>query len=337
MKAYEIHRFGIDELVLAEREIPKPRAGEVLVKFAAFSINRRDLMVIEGTYNPRLRMPAVPFSDAAGEVVEVGEGVKRWKAGDRVSPIFMQKWIGGDVDLEKAKTAIGAGSRWDGVLREYAVFDEEGLVKIPEHLSFEEAATLPCVGVTVWNALCASGNLKAGETVLTLGTGGVSVAALQIAKLFGAEVIATSSSDEKLGRMAALGAGHTINYREREDWDAAVLELTDGKGVDHVVEVGGAGTLGRSVSAAKIGGHVALIGALDGGGGDFSPTKVLMKAIRVQGIYVGSRSHFEDLNRAVSINRMKPVIDSVFGFDEAAAALEHMKSGSHFGKIIIKI
>jgi NADPH:quinone reductase-like Zn-dependent oxidoreductase len=294
-------------------------------------------MMVEGNYNPRLRLPAVPFSDGAGEVVEIGEGVSRWKIGDRVMPIFMQTWIGGEIDKDKAKSAIGGGNKhWDGVLSEFGTFNQEGLVKIPEHLSFEEAATLPCAGVTAWNALAVSGKLKAGDTVVTLGTGGVSVFALQIAKMFGAEVISTSSSDEKLERMAQLGSGHTINYRKREDWDKAILEMTDGKGVDHVVEVGGAGTLGRSISAAKIGGHIALIGALDSGG-EFSPVSVLMKSIRVQGIFVGSRSYFEDLNTAVSVNRLKPVIDKVFYFSETREALKYMKSGSHFGKIVIKI
>ncbi len=337
MKGYEIQKFGIDELALVEKDVPKPRGGEVLVKFSAFSINHRDLMMVEGNYNPRLRFPAIPFSDAAGEVVEIGEGVTRWKTGDRVMPIFMQKWIGGEIDKDKAKSAIGGGNKnWDGVLSEFGTFNQEGLVKIPEHLSFEEAATLPCAGVTAWNALAVSGRLKAGDTVVTLGTGGVSVFALQLAKMFGAEVISTSSSDEKLERMAKLGSGHTINYREREDWDKAILEMTDGKGVDHVVEVGGAGTLGRSISAAKIGGHIALIGALDSGG-EFSPVSVLMKAIRVQGIFVGSRSYFEELNTAVSVNRLKPVIDKVFDLKETREALKYMKSGSHFGKIVIKV
>lgn len=335
MKAYEIEQFGIDNLRLVERDTPRPAAGEVLVKMHAASLNYRDVMVVSGTYNPRMRLPAIPFSDGAGEVVEVGKGVTKWSVGDRVCSTVIAGWMDGGPTAETAKTAIGAGGS-DGVLSEYRVFNESSLVSVPEHLSFAEAATLPCAAVTAWNALVVSGNIKPRETVLTLGTGGVSVFAIQFAKLFGATVIATSSSDEKLEKVKALDADHVINYRTLEDWDKAVLELTDGRGVDHVVEVGGTGTLTKSVKAVRVGGHISLIGALDMAG-EFNPIPVFMKGIRVQGIFVGSRHVFEDMNEKISSARMHPVIDRTFAFDEAKEALRYMASGSHLGKIVVKI
>lgn len=335
MKAYEIEQFGIDSLRIVERETPRPSGGQVLVKMHAASLNYRDVMVVGGTYNPRMKLPAIPFSDGTGEIVEVGEGVSKWSVGDRVCSTVIAGWIDGGASAETAKTAIGAGG-YEGVLSEYRVFSESSLVSVPNHLSFEEAATLPCAAVTAWNALVVSGNIKAGDTVLTLGTGGVSIFAIQIAKAFGATVIATSSSDLKLEKVKALGADHVINYRDREDWDKAVLELTDGRGVDHVVEVGGTGTLAKSVKAVRVGGHIALIGALDMVG-EFNPIPVFMKAVRVQGIFVGSRAMFEDLNSFIVKENIKPVIDRTFGFDDAKDALRYMESGSHFGKIVVKI
>jgi NADPH:quinone reductase-like Zn-dependent oxidoreductase len=335
VKAYEIEQFGIDSLRIVERETPRPSGGQVLVKMHAASLNYRDVMVVGGTYNPRMKLPAIPFSDGTGEIVEVGEGVSKWSVGDRVCSTVIAGWIDGGASAETAKTAIGAGG-YEGVLSEYRVFSESSLVSVPNHLSFEEAATLPCAAVTAWNALVVSGNIKAGDTVLTLGTGGVSIFAIQIAKAFGATVIATSSSDLKLEKVKALGADHVINYRDREDWDKAVLELTDGRGVDHVVEVGGTGTLAKSVKAVRVGGHIALIGALDMVG-EFNPIPVFMKAVRVQGIFVGSRAMFEDLNSFIVKENIKPVIDRTFGFDDAKDALRYMESGSHFGKIVVKI
>jgi NADPH:quinone reductase-like Zn-dependent oxidoreductase len=336
VKAYEVREFGIDDLALVERDLPQPGYREVQVKLHAASINYRDIMVVSGTYNPKMKRPAVPFSDGAGEVAAVGEGVTKWKVGDRVMPIFAQEWFEGETTEAKRRTSLGAGAYWDGVLREYATFSEEGVVRIPEHLSFEEAATLPCAALTAWNALAVSGGLKAGETVLTLGTGGVSIFAVQIAKLFGARVIATSSSTEKIAKLKVLGADETINYRENEDWERSVLELTAGRGVDHVVEVGGAGTLPRSLASVRLGGHVAMIGALSGAA-SFNPTSVFMKAVRVQGIFVGSRLMLEDLTSAVRLAKLRPVIDRIFEFEEAREALKYMESGSHFGKIVVRI
>src|SRR5437868_7276004 len=303
MKAYEVQQFGIDNLVLTERKVPSPGEHDVLIKFQAFSLNYRDVMIVSGTYNPRMRLPAVPFSDGAGDIVEVGDAVTKWKIGDRVCPIVIPGWIDGGPSAEKSKTAIGAGNA-DGVLSEYGVFSEESVVRIPAHLSFEEAATLPCAAVTAWHALVVSGKIKAADTVLTLGTGGVSIFALQIAKLFGATVIATSSSEAKLARVRELGADYLINYRVREDWDKAVLEFTGGRGVDHVVEVGGTGTLAKSVKAVRVGGYIALIGALDTSG-EFNPVPIFMKVIRVQGIFVGSRAMFEEMNAVIEMHKLR--------------------------------
>lgn len=336
MKAYEINDFGVENLSLVEREVPEPRRGEVLIRLRAASINYRDLMVVEGTYNPKMKRPAIPFSDGAGEVVAIGEDVSKWLVGDRVLPIFAQQWIDGDASEEKRRSSLGAGAYWDGVLREFAVFDQEGLVRIPEHLTYEEAATLPCAALTAWNALMVSARIKPGDVVLTLGTGGVSVFAVQFAKMAGASVISTSGSDNKIAKLRELGSDDTINYRTREDWDTAVLENVGKTGVDTVVEVGGSGTLPRSINAVRIGGNIAMIGALTGAA-SFNPTSVFMKAIRVQGIFVGSRRMFEDMNRAIEVNRLRPVIDRVFEFTEVREALRHMKSGSHFGKNVVRI
>ena len=334
MKTYELRQFGLENLALVERDTPRPGAREVLVKFHAASLNYRDLVFAKGLYNPKAKLPAVPFSDGAGEVVAVGENVTRWKAGDRVCPIFMQAWLEGEVSAEKRRTALGAGEL-GGVLREFGAFDEDGLVRIPEHLSYEEAATLPCAGVTAWNALVPIGSVKAGDTVLTLGTGGVSIFALQFAKLHGARVIVTSSSDEKLVRARGLGADETINYRTTPDWDKEVLRLTNGAGADLVIELGGAGTVAKSVNSVRIAGCVALIGVLASGGG-FNPVSLLMKGVRMQGVFVGSRQMFEDMNRAIAVNALKPVIDKTLPFAEAREALKYMESAAHFGKIVIQ-
>ncbi len=334
MKAFEIQEFGIDNLALVEREKPKPKDTEVLVKFHAASLNYRDLMMIKGWYNPKLKTPLVPFSDGAGEVVEVGENVTKWKLGDRVTPTFMQGWYDGGVSFEKARTALGGDL--DGCLREFGIFDENGLISIPDHFSYEEAATLPCAALTAFNALFESGGLKPDDTILLQGTGGVSVFALQFASVLGCRVIITSSSNEKLQRAKELGATDLINYKTIEDWDKEVLNLTEKRGVDHIVEVGGAGTLQKSVNAVRMGGHIAVIGVLSGKG-DFNPTAILMKAVRLQGIFVGSRQMFEAMNQMlVQHQYIKPVIDRVFSFDEAKGALKYMESGSHFGKIVVR-
>ncbi|MBP1151790.1 NAD(P)-dependent alcohol dehydrogenase [Methylocaldum sp. RMAD-M] len=335
MKVYELQGgFGIDSLALVERPMPRPAAGQVLLKMRAWSLNYRDLMLVNGSYNPNLRLPMTPLSDGVGEVVDVGPGVSRLKPGERVAGIFMPKWLDGELTEEKTKSALGGGDT--GMAAEYVVLDAEGVVPVPDHLTDEEAATLPCAAVTAWHALVASGRVKAGDTVLTLGTGGVSLFALQFAKLSGARVIATSSSDEKLARALDLGALEGINYKNTPEWGHVVRELTDGVGVDHVVEVGGAGTLGQSLRAVRMGGRISLIGVLSGGG-QVDPTPILMKNVCVQGIFVGSRAMFEAMNEAIAQHRMRPVVDRVFRFGELPDALRHMERGAHFGKIALAV
>ena len=333
MKRFEIISDGrIDALSLAETDVPTPGPGEVLVKVQANCINYRDLAIVE---NPRLgniSYPRVPNSDGAGEVVEVGEGVTRFKAGEVVASTFFQRWTGGSISADVMASALGGAL--DGVLSEYAVLLEDGLVTVPDHLSPIEAATLPCAALTAWHALVELG-LRAGDTVLILGTGGVSIFSLQFAVMHGARVIITSSSDEKLARARDLGAWRTVNYRDTPDWDAAVLDLTDGFGVDRVVELGGGGTLQRSLEAVRIGGTVSLIGVLTVG--EIDPLPVMRKSVRLQGIYVGSRTMFDSMNKAISAHQIRPVIDRQFEFEDARAAYHHMRGAAHFGKIVIGV
>jgi NADPH:quinone reductase-like Zn-dependent oxidoreductase len=332
---YEVRgSFGIENLAIAERPRPLPGHGEVVVKVRAASVNYRDLLVVKGLYNPRLPLPRIPFSDGAGEVIAVGSGVSRVKEGDRVAGIFMQKWLSGELTEAGVKSALGG--EIDGMLAEYAVLPEEGVVHLPDHLSYEEAATLPCAAVTAWHAVIETG-VKPGDTVLVLGTGGVSVFALQFARLAGAQVIATSGSDAKIDKAIQLGAAQGINYKAVPDWGGRVRELTDGKGVDLVVEVGGAGTLPQSIKAVRIGGRISLIGVLTGNTGEVNPLPLVMKKVRLQGILVGSREMFESMNRAISKTRLSPVIDRVFPFEEVGEALRTMERGAHFGKICIRI
>ena len=334
MKGYQLTQFGIANLAISDMDKPQLGARDVLIRIRATSLNYRDLMMIEGTYNPKLKLPLVPFSDGAGEVVEIGPQVTRWKIGDRVCPTFMQGWIDGELDHAKFKTTLGGDL--NGCLREFGAFHEDGLVRIPDGLSYEEAACLPCAGVTAWNALMVSGGLRQGETVLLQGTGGVSMLALQFARLAGARTIVTSSSNEKLERAEALGADEIVNYREHEDWDSIVLDLTNKRGVDHVIEVGGAATLARSMRAARIGGHIAVIGVV-AGKGDISNVPIFMKALRVIGVFVGSCEMFENMNAAIDRSGIKPVIGRTFGFNDVQEALSFMKSGEHFGKIVVSI
>jgi NADPH:quinone reductase-like Zn-dependent oxidoreductase len=334
MHAYRIHEFGGPEaLKLDELPTPAPGPGEVLIKVKAVSLNYRDLLISKGLYNPKLPLPRIPLSDGAGEVTATGPGATRFKPGDRVAACFMPAWTAGPIDDSKARSAHGGET--DGTLAEEIVVPQEGLVSIPEHLSFEEAATLPCAAVTAWHALVDSGGIKPGDTVLTLGTGGVSIFALQFAKIAGARVIATSSHDDKLARLSEMGASEVINYKTTPEWDRQVLSLTAGRGVDHVVEVGGAGTLPRSIRAVRRGGHIALIGVLSGLG-DVNPMPILMKGLRVQGIFVGSRFMFEAMNRAITVDGLHPVIDRVFEFEDVIAAFRHLESGSHFGKVVVR-
>ena len=334
MKALVIHTaFGLDNLGFEDRPDPTPAPGQVLVRVRAASLNYRDLLLAKGLYNPKLKFPRVLGSDSAGEVVAVGSGVAKWKPGDRVANCFMPDWESGPITEAAAKSTLGSDR--DGVLSELAVFEEKGLVSIPAGLSFEEAATLPCAAVTAWNALTEAA-CGAGKTVLLQGTGGVSIFALQFAKALGARALITSGHDEKLARARALGADAGVNYKTNPDWEKWAREQTGGTGVDIVVEVGGAGTLDRSLKAVRHGGHVALIGVL-AGPGPFNPMAILMKAVRVQGVFVGSRAMFEDMNRLIVAKGIKPVIDRVFPFAETPAAFRHLESGSHFGKVVVKM
>lgn len=336
MRAVEIRgAFGLDSLALVERPDPRPGPGQVLVRLRAASLNYRDLLMVEGKYNPKQKLPLIPCSDGAGEVVDAGEGVTRVRPGDRVSTLFAQKWIAGTPTREKLRSTLGGPL--DGTLAELAVFDQEAVVHTPAHLSDEEAATLPCAALTAWSALVTAGGVTAGDTVLVQGTGGVSLFALQFAKALGARVIATSSQDEKLARAREMGAAEGINYREVPEWGVRAKELAGGEGVDHVVEVGGAGTLQQSLKALRFGGTVSLIGNLAGTRAEILLTQIFMQNIRVNGILVGHRESFEAMNRAIALHGLRPVIDRAFPLEEAPAAFRHMAAGDHFGKIVVRL
>ncbi len=335
MKVYEVQQaFGLSNLRLAERPSPQPGPWDVRVRIHANSLNYRDLLMVLGHYNPRQPLPLIPLSDGAGEVLEVGEKVTRFKPGDRVAAIFAQDWLDGDVTPDIAKTTLGGPL--DGMLAEEVCLPENGWVMIPDHLDYIQAATLPCAALTAWSSLVVHGNVKAGDTVLVLGTGGVSIFAVQFAKLLGAKVIATSSSDEKLTRVKALGADETINYKTQSAWGKEVLRLTDGLGVDHVVEVGGSGTLAQSLKAVRPSGTVSLIGVLGGSEKALNILPILMKNIRVQGILVGHRAGFESMNRAIAHHGLVPVVDQSFSFGEAPKAFDVLQQAGHFGKICLR-
>lgn len=335
MNAWEIRSSGgIDTLATVKRPAPRPGPSEVVVRVRAVSLNYRDLLHVKGVLGSD-RWPLVPCSDGAGEVIAIGERVTRVKVGDAVAGTFFQRWLAGEITESVMESALGG--REQGMLAREVCLHEDGVIGIPEGWTYAEAATLPCAALTAWHALVSKGRMAAGETVLALGTGGVALFALQIAKLHGARVIITSSSDEKLARARELGADEIINYRQSPDWDQRVLELTDGRGVDHVVELGGAGTLEKSCLAARFGGHVWLIGVLTGFAGAADPLHILRKSLQVQGIYVGSREMFEAMNRGFEQGGLRPVIDRAFPFSEAREAFHCMEAAGHFGKIVIHI
>jgi NADPH:quinone reductase-like Zn-dependent oxidoreductase len=327
--------MSIDQLVFHEVTVPEPGPGQVLVAIQAVSLNYRDLAVVTGRYPRDASQPTTIASDGSGQVIAVGDGVTAFKTGDRVVGSFFQKWISGPFAREYGASALGGGI--DGVLTQYRVFHQEGLLRVPEHLSFEEAATLPCAGLTAWNALVPTAHVAAGDTVLLLGTGGVSIFGLQFAKLHGARVIITSSSDEKLARAKALGADETINYKTNPDWDKEVLRLTGGRGVDIVLEVGGGETFGRSVNSVRASGQIAVIGVLTGVAGTIPIGLIGIQTLSVRGIFVGSVAMFEDMNRAITAHQLRPVIDRVFPFEQSTDALHLMQSAQHFGKLVIAL
>ena len=336
MKVFQIQDdWSIDHLKIAECDQPKPGPGEVLLQVKAASINYRDLVVpIRGYGSFTGTLPLVPISDGVGDVVETGAGVTRVAPGDRACPMFMQKWIAGEPDLRRITTTLGGPM--DGVMQEYMVVNEEGLAKVPENLTDEEAATLPCAALTAWSALVTEGDVKAGDTVLVQGTGGVSLFALQFAKLLGAEVIIISSSDDKLQRATALGADEIINYTSVPEWGKAVKKLTGGAGIDHIVEVGGEKTLPQSLRVIRPGGTISMIGVLSGLNMGVSLGLIVTRKVRLQGITVGHRDSFEAMSRALAQHEVNPVIDRVFAFEELKEAMEYLRHGKHFGKICIR-
>lgn len=334
MQSYRFKQFGNpDGLELHQEDMPVPQAREVLVRVRATSLNYRDLAIMNGQYTLPSEPGHIPLSDAAGEVVQVGERVERFKVGDRVVNTFMPRWFGGAFQAQARDELYGSDR--DGWLTEYKVVSEESLVSLPDYLSFEQGATLPCAAVTAWAALNGDRTIKAGETVLTLGTGGVSLFAIQLAKAMGARVIATTSSEAKAERLKALGADEVINYVQHPEWSKEVQRLTSGQGVNRVVEVGGPGTLNQSIRSIGIGGELALIGfvAQDGLAIDFF--SLFKSAARFRVISVGSREDFDQMNRVLVQHKIMPVIDSVFSFTDAKRAWQHFDSRLHVGKVVI--
>jgi NADPH:quinone reductase-like Zn-dependent oxidoreductase len=335
MRRYELQPADQGyRLALRDVARPAPADSEVLVRMRAVSLNHRDLYVLQGL-GGRDTSGLVPVSDGAGEVVALGAGVTRFRIGDRVATTFFERWTGGPPTPAAVTTARGGDK--PGVLSELISTHEDGLVKIPDHLSFEEAATLPCAAVTAWNGLFKHGHLQAGQFVLLEGTGGVSIFGLQFAAAAGAKPVITSSSDAKLERAKSIGAASTINYRTHAEWDKEVRKATGGAGVAHVLEIGGKDTLPKALGALGLGGHVALIGGLTGFGGTMDTSALTGRMGSMTSIYVGSREDFEAMNAFIAQHKLKPVIDRVFAFEEAAAAFEYLKSGSHFGKVVIRL
>lgn len=337
MKAYRISSGGNLASLHRTEEKPVAHLGphDVRVAIHAVSLNYRDLMISEGTYLSQGKEPVIPGSDGAGEVMEVGAHVTRFRSGDRVTPTFFPHWIDGEATPVNSANPLGADR--DGVFAEQVVANEDSLVRIPDHLDYLEAATLPCAAVTAWNALFVQGALEPGQTVLLQGTGGVSIHALQLAHAAGANTIITSSSDTKLERARKLGAGATINYRSNPEWHEEALRLTGGRGVDLVLEIGGRDTLNRSLLSTRMGGIVSVIGGLSGWGTELEYFTLIRGARRLAGIFVGSRKMLEDLYRFIGHARIRPVVDRAFAFDQAREAYEYLKSGNHFGKVVVRV
>ena len=325
--------FGTGNLRLVERPDPTPDRCEVVVKVRAASLNYRDLRVVAGTYHQDFPHELVPVSDGVGDVVSVGRDVSRVRVGDRVCGVYFQRWIAGALDPDDRRYQLGGPL--DGMLSEYVTLDERGVVKVPAHLDDREAATLPCAGVTAWHALVTEGNLKAGDSVLVLGTGGVSLFGLQFAVAAGAQVIVASSSDEKLARAVALGATGTLNYVRTPEWSKEVLGLTDGRGVDHVLEMGGPSSFGQSLTSVRTGGQISLIGYLGGMEGSINPFEIFRRQARVRSTPVGSRASHEAMCRSMMVNGIKPVLDRSVAWTDAAEALDYLSKGQHFGKVTL--
>ena len=335
VRSYQLGTFGLENLELTEIEPASPGPGEVAVDVRAFSLNYRDLLVIEGTYNPKLSLPATPVSDGAGVVAAVGEGVTRVNKDDRVMTQFVADWTDGPFEKRYIGSTLGVPG--PGLAAERVILPERAVVPIPKGYDFAQASTLPIAALTAWSVLVTEGSLEPGGTVLTLGTGGVSIFALQLGKAMGARVIITSSSDEKLAHAQELGADHTINYQENSRWDKTVLELTEGRGADIVVETAGIATMTTSMKAAAAGGVVGVLGGVTGLSGDINIAPLVMKRLRVTGILVDSRAQFEKLVEFLETHRIEPVIDRRFAFEEFPTALRRMEAGSHFGKLVVEV
>jgi NADPH:quinone reductase-like Zn-dependent oxidoreductase len=334
MKSYTIQTFGIDNLKEVESEIPKCKENEVLVKIHAVSLNYRDYLTIEGLYNPKYKLPLIPCSDGAGEIIEIGSMVQKWKVGDRVIGVFAPDWISGKSTLKEIRNTLGGPN--PGTITQYRVFHENALVKSPKNMDFISASTLPCAALTSWSSLFVEGNIKPGEKVLIQGTGGVSLFALQFAKQMGAFVVATTGSDEKVSQLKNLGADFIINYKESPNWGKIARDVS-GEGFDHIIEVGGAGTLEQSIFCAKPFAQISLIGVLSGSSGNFNLLPAVMKNIRLQGILVGSKKSLEEMVEFYNQNQIQPVIDKIFNFSEFKESIQYLKTGKHFGKICIRI
>lgn len=333
MQAIQLNSFGLDGLALTERPTPEPGPGEVRLKVKASCLNFHDLVTVLGKANPKLAMPLVPLSDGAGVIDAVGEGVTRVAVGERAMSTFYPHWVSGEPTPRALRRVTGETA--DGCLADHVILPEEGVVKTPSYLSDVEAATLPCAALTAWRAVVVEGKVKAGDTVLVQGTGGVSLFALQFAKLQGAQVIATSSSDDKLQRAQQLGADHLINYREQPQWARQAQALTGRRGVDLVVEVGGAGTLDQSLRAIRMGGHISMIGVLSGWADTVSTARIMVLNAVVKGITVANRDDFQAMCRAMQQHELRPVVGETHPFLQASEALARMQSGGHFGKICL--
>lgn len=335
MQAFQILQFGLENLQKVQLADPTPGPGEVLIRIHAASLNYRDLMLVRGHYDPHLHLPRIPLSDGAGEIAAIGTGVTRFRIGDRVTGLLLQNWRDGAPSAKKLRGALAGDI--DGVLAEYVVLPEHGVLRFPDHLSYPEAAALPCAALTAWHAVVELAAIRPGDTVVIQGTGGVSIFALQFARLLGARVLGISSSDEKLARAKTLGLDAGLNYKQYPEWSAWVKEMTGGKGADLIVEVGGSGTLTESMNAVRIGGTIAQIGVLSGIAEKLSVLPMLMRQIRIVGIYVGPRTMVEAMHRAIELHALKPVVDKVFPFSETVAAYRHLEDGTHFGKVVIAL
>ena len=340
MQAYHLRGTGnvssLEELLIPrEHAVPRPGPHQVLVRVRAVSLNYRDILLVQGRYPVSAKADVIPVSDGAGEVVGIGEGASRVAVGEMVAATYFTRWFDGRLTLPLAMRQTGASD--DGMLAQYRVIDEESLVRLPAHLSFEEGATLTCAALTAWSCLTGPRPVLAGETVLTGGTGGLALFALQFARLFGARTIALTSSEEKARRLRALGADEVINYRETPEWDLEVRRLTGGAGADHVVDSVGVATLERSLKAAAFGGEIAFPGAFNSPEAAFDPRALAGRLVNIRRVAVGSRAAFETMNRAIALHKLKPVIDRVFGFEEAHQAYRHFEAQKHIGKVVIAI